>query len=161
MRWTNIVMLGLLAVFTHAETKLLADDLWPQFRGPSAGVAEGKNLPSTGSASQNVAWSVDVPGRGWSSPIIAKGKIFLTSVDRDGGFEDAKKGLYFGGERLKPSMAEYKWVVLCFDLATVKKLWGKEVAKSKPETPVHIKNTYASETQVTDGRSRKPVAITN
>jgi len=152
MKWMNSLFLGLLAVFTHAETTTLcADDLWPQFRGTDGGVGAGKNLPSKWSASQNVAWSVDVPGRGWSSPIIAKGKIFLTSVNREGGFEDAKKGLYFGGERLKPSTAEHKWVVLCFDLATGKKLWDKEVAKSKPETPVHIKNTYASETQVTDG----------
>ena len=131
---------------------LFAGDSWPQFRGTEAGVGEGKNLPLKWDAKTNVAWSADVPGRGWSSPIVINGKIFLTSVDRKGGFEDAKKGLYFGGDRSKPSAEEHRWVVLCFDFTTGKKLWEREVAKSNPQTPVHIKNTYASETQVTDGR---------
>ncbi len=128
-----------------------AGDAWPQFRGLDAGVAEGTNLPIKWSAAQNVAWSTDVPGRGWSSPVVVKGKIFLTAVDRPGGFEAAKKGLYFGGERLKPADEEHRWIVLCYDFATGKKLWEREVAKEKPKTSVHIKNTYASETQVTDG----------
>src|SRR4051812_19721947 len=72
-----------------------AGDVWPQFRGLDAGVAEGKNLPVKWSAKENVAWSIEVPGRGWSSPVVVKGKIFLTTVERKGGFEDAKKGLYF------------------------------------------------------------------
>ncbi len=128
-----------------------AADIWPRFRGADAGVAEGKNLPSKWSTSRNVAWSVATPGRGWSSPIVVKGKIFLTAVDREGGFEEAKKGLYFGGERSKPSAAEHRWMVLCYDFASGKELWRKEVAKAKPQSSVHIKNTYASETPVTDG----------
>ena len=48
-----------------------ADDNWPQFRGPAAlGVAENANLPDTWSATQNVLWKQDVPGGGWSSPIV-------------------------------------------------------------------------------------------
>jgi outer membrane protein assembly factor BamB len=134
-----------------ATPALFAADEWPQFRGASAGVAEGKNLPTTWGAKKNVAWAVDVPGRGWSSPVVAKGRIFLTTVDRKGGFEEAKKGLYFGGERFKPPETEQRWLVLGFDFATGKKLWEREVAKATPKSTVHIKNTYASETQVTDG----------
>jgi outer membrane protein assembly factor BamB len=130
---------------------LKADDSWNQFRGPNAGVAEGKNLPSTWDTKKNVYWSVDVPGRGWSSPIISKGKIFLTTVTRKTPYENAKLGLYFGGERAKPVDEEHHWMVLCYDFDSGKKLWEKEVSKGKPDKGVHIKNTYASETPVTDG----------
>ena len=39
---------------------------WPQFRGGSAsGVADGSTLPTRLSVKDNVAWVVEVPGRGW------------------------------------------------------------------------------------------------
>ncbi|MCY4122766.1 MAG: hypothetical protein OXG72_17800, partial [Acidobacteria bacterium] len=42
---------------------------WPQFRGLTAGaVADDPALPDTWSRTENVAWSVDLPGLGWSSP---------------------------------------------------------------------------------------------
>lgn len=144
------IVLTALSPLMLAAMAVAADD-WAQFRGPEAGVAEGKNLPVKWNTKENVAWSVDVPGRGWSSPVVVKGKIFLTTVDRQGGFEEAKKGLYFGGERMKPPEQEQRWLVLCFDFATGKKLWEREIAKHAPKTTVHIKNTYASETQVSDG----------
>jgi outer membrane protein assembly factor BamB len=124
---------------------------WPQFRGPAAGVSEGANLPDTWGSAKNVAWRIDVPGRGWSSPIVWGDRIFLTSVTTEGKFEEPKKGLYFGGERLLPSKDVHHWMVWCFDFATGKKLWHSEVHSTAPPSTVHIKNTYASETPVTDG----------
>ena len=54
-----------------ALTTLSAADHWPQFRGPNAGVVpDDPALPDTWSESQNVVWKVDVPGLGWSSPIV-------------------------------------------------------------------------------------------
>src|SRR5688572_16110699 len=54
---------------------------WPQFRGPgSTGVSEDAALPVTWSSTQNVAWKVDIPGLGWSSPVVAGDRIFVTSV---------------------------------------------------------------------------------
>src|SRR5437870_5562377 len=48
-----------------------ADDNCPQFRGGArAGVAEAKTLPDTWDTTKNVVWKVDVPGRGWSSPVV-------------------------------------------------------------------------------------------
>jgi outer membrane protein assembly factor BamB len=130
---------------------VLAADNWPQFRGLAAGVSDGNNLPDSWSTTKNVLWKSDVPGRGWSSPIIWGDKVFLTSVVTDGKFEDAKKGLYFGGERNKPSADVHHWKVWCYDLKTGKRLWEREVHKGKPPSTVHVKNTYASETPVTDG----------
>ncbi|MHB8519176.1 MAG: outer membrane protein assembly factor BamB family protein [Limisphaerales bacterium] len=130
----------------------LAGNNWPQFRGPGAtGVADGAELPDTWSTNRNVAWSVAVPGAGWSSPIVWDKKIFLTSVVSDGPTEPPKKGLYFGGERATPSTNQHHWVVGCMDWDTGKPLWQKEVHHGAPPGSHHLKNTYASETPITDG----------
>ncbi|MHC4249090.1 MAG: hypothetical protein ACYS9X_08180, partial [Planctomycetota bacterium] len=73
---------------------------WPQFRGPgSRGVSEGAGLPERWSATENIEWKTDVDGRGWSSPVVWGGRVFLTSVVNLGELEPPKKGLYFGGNR--------------------------------------------------------------
>ena len=125
---------------------------WPCFRGPSCGVAEDEVLPVSWSTAENVVWKVDVVGRAWSSPIVWSDKVFLTTVASEGHVEEAKKGLYFGGDRNKPSSATHHWIVYCYDWASGKTLWQKTVHTGKPAQPVHIKNTYASETPVTDGQ---------
>jgi outer membrane protein assembly factor BamB len=125
---------------------------WPQFRGgPAAGVVEEKGLPQSWSQTTNVVWKAEIPGRGWSSPIVWGDKIFLTSVIRSGQTEPPKKGLYLGGEQFKAPADVQTWMVYCIDFNTGKTLWGQEVHTGKAENPVHKKNTYASETPVTDG----------
>src|SRR5262245_31313347 len=80
-----------------------AEDNWPMFRGPRAtGVADGADLPDRWSATENVEWKVDVPGRGWSSPIVWGDRVFLTTVINTGTTAEAKKGLYFKGEQREP-----------------------------------------------------------
>jgi len=138
-----------LVAFTFSAS---AQENWPQFRGAkSLGVATNRNLPITWSATQNVAWQTDVPGMGWSSPVVWGDRIFLTSVIRDGEVEPPKKGLYFGGERKTPSTNTQHWMVYAFDWNTGKKVWQKQVHEGSPSTSIHLKNTYASETPVTDG----------
>jgi outer membrane protein assembly factor BamB len=46
---------------------------------------------------------------------------------------------------------EHRWVVYCFDWKTGKRLWERTAHKGTPGGPIHLKNTYASETPVTDG----------
>ena len=129
-----------------------ADTNWPQFRGPSGGIAEDREIPDEWSSTKNVVWKADVPGRGWSSPVVWGRRIFLTTVLKDGEFESPKKGLYFGGERPKPSPDIHHWIVLSLDWDTGKQLWQREVDKGPTASTVHVKNTYASETPVTDGK---------
>ena len=51
-----------------------AQDRWPQFRGPGArGVSEASGLPTSWSTTENVAWAADLPGLGWSSPVVWDG----------------------------------------------------------------------------------------
>src|ERR1019366_2529375 len=126
------------------------DDGWTQFRGPAAGVAEDAALPDTWGPTTNVVWKLDIPGRGWSSPVVAGDRIFLTSVIATQPEEPPKKGLYFGGNREAPPADEHRWMVYCVDWKTGKLLWEREVHRGKAPAR-HLKNSYASETPVTDG----------
>jgi outer membrane protein assembly factor BamB len=126
---------------------------WPQFRGADAlGTSDAKGLPVHWSATEHVAWKIDLPGRGWSSPVVWEGKVFLTTVVSAATPPEAKKGLYFGGEQKRAPDAEHEFKVYCLDLATGETVWEKTAYSGKPAQPVHVKNTYASETPVTDGR---------
>jgi outer membrane protein assembly factor BamB len=131
---------------------VFAEDNWPQFRGPNAGVVKDGVLPTTWSTTENVAWVIDIPGRAWSSPIIWGDKIFITSAVNQAETEMPKKGLYLGGNRDKPSDKTHRWMVYCIDFNSDKILWEKIAHQGVPEHPVHVKNTYASETPVTDGQ---------
>ena len=71
-----------------------AGENWAQFRGLGArGVAEGDKLPTTWNATKNVLWKQDLPGRGWSSPVVWGKRVFLTTVVNEGKTEKPKKGL--------------------------------------------------------------------
>jgi outer membrane protein assembly factor BamB len=144
----SFVASSLLLLLLTAAT---ASDRWPQFRGPGAlGVAEDPDLPDSWSATENVAWKVGIPGTGWSSPIAWGDNIFVTTVISSVEGEKPKKGLYFGGER-KAATDPHRWMVYCVDWNTGRVRWEREVEKGLPTGPRHLKNSYASETPVTDG----------
>src|SRR4051794_23854631 len=61
-----VIPLVVLAALPAAVT---AD--WPQFRGPTAqGHADKADPPVTWGPKKNVRWRTEVPGSGWSSPVI-------------------------------------------------------------------------------------------
>ncbi|MFL2866706.1 MAG: PQQ-binding-like beta-propeller repeat protein [Pirellulaceae bacterium] len=127
---------------------------WHQFRGPgSRGISDNNQLPVEWDyeTRKGIQWEVKTEGRGWSSPIITSDKIYYTTVSNEGMTEGARKGLYFGGDRSKPPEGVHHWVVICRDLKSGDLVWKKEVHKGIPGGAVHIKNSYASETGVTDG----------
>src|ERR1044072_3207776 len=135
-----------IAIVMMSLTATLADEKWAQFRGPGAmGVAEDANLPDTWSTTENVAWKTEIPGTGWSSPVVWGDNIFVTSVVSTVEGEKPKKGLYFGGERTA-APAPHRWVVYGVDWKTGKIRWQKEVYQGVPQNPRHLKNSYASET---------------
>src|SRR5438552_10843427 len=58
-----------------------AEPSWPQFRGPNGdGTSKAKHVPVTWSESNNVAWKAALPGRGRSSPVVLKDRIWLTTA---------------------------------------------------------------------------------
>jgi len=125
---------------------------WPQFRGAdSRGVVQGPAPPSKWSATENVAWTKEIEGRGWSSPIVWEDRIFLTAVVNLGKSEEAKRGLYFGGNRTEKPTDEHQWKVYCLELESGEVVWEKLAHDGIPEYGIHLKNSYASETPVTDG----------
>ena len=56
---------------------------WPQFRGPSgSGVSDEKNLPVKWSATENIRWKAEIPGRGVGGPVVANGRVYTTVRQR-------------------------------------------------------------------------------
>ncbi len=142
-----------LAVASVPSLRAASPEHWPQFRGPgSRGVSgDDPSLPDSWSDTKNVAWRSEVPGHGWSSPVVWGDRVFLTSVISSNPIEAPKKGLYFGGNRPEPPKDSHRWMVYCFDFDKGKVVWEKQLHEGVPRTPRHLKNSYASETPVTDG----------
>jgi hypothetical protein len=70
---------------------------WPQFRGAQVdGLGEGATLPDMWSTTENVVWKTDLPGWGWSSPVIWERRIFVTAAVNEGP-RDKMFGGYPGG----------------------------------------------------------------
>ena len=144
-------MRALLVVLIFTASAFSSDQ-WPQFRGPqSTGVADEPDVPDTWSTTRNVVWKTEIPGSGWSSPVVWGDRIFLTSVISTVSPEAPKKGLYFGGNRENIPTDEHRWMVYAVDWKTGKIIWEREVHRGVPASSHHLKNTYASETPVTDG----------
>jgi outer membrane protein assembly factor BamB len=153
LRFKYALLAGIVATFV-APSWAHGQDNWPRFRGPNAdGVArDDARLPSNWNKSENVRWVADVPGLGWSSPIVWNGKVFLTTVVSDEENDAPKKGLYLGRGVKEPAKGVHHWLVQCFDLKTGKELWKREAHKGNPQVPRHPKNTYGAETATTDGQ---------
>ena len=131
-----------------------ADDSWPQWRGPGGqGIAAASGLPTEWSESKNVTWRAAVPGRGWSSPVVAKGKVWMTTaIDRPASAEEIKERLKknTGSQPLNVA-AEVSLRAVCVDLKTGKLLHDVEVLHQKNPQWIHALNSYASPTPVLSG----------
>lgn len=145
----RLTLTGILAFIL--TTNAFAETMnWPQFRGANTdGLAEGATLPESWSTTENVVWKADVPGWGWSSPVIWGNKIFVTSAVSENERENLKVGGYPGG-RTKPTDV-HRWMVYCLDFDTGKLVWEREVHKGVPPEERHPKNSYANATPITDG----------
>jgi len=120
---TALVLLALLTPAAHAGE-------WPGWRGPRGdGHSDEDNIPTHWGDTDNVAWKVQLPGKGHSSPVIWGDRIFLTAALEK----------------------EQQRLLLCLDRRTGKEQWRKVVVTS-PLEQKHDLNSYASATPVTDGR---------
>ena len=173
MRFTLAFSLLLVTPFVTAP--VTPDTIWPQFRGPAGrAVSSIASLPTTWSTTMNVAWKVDVPGRGWSSPIVWGDQVFVTTAVSPGAFKQPSPGIYGNdyaadlqqqGASDEEIMAklrardiespqesgDLRFMVYSFDVATGRIRWQQQAYKGPPGGGRHRKNTYASETPATDG----------
>jgi len=136
---------------------------WPQFRGEHAGVAmDHPSLPETWSETENVVWKIDIPGRGWSSPVVWGEHLFVTTAINIKNPKqtllkpDAYRGASMGGTMSRRDLVTdtdvFRWMLYDVDVRTGRVRWERTIHESVPARPVHMKNSYASETPVTDGR---------
>jgi len=117
--------LALLCIFIAVPTLAAAD--WDRFRGPSGlGTADDKTIPVS-FGPKDALWKTPIPGRGNSSPIVSKGKIFLQTASDDG----SKRSL------------------VCLNAGTGSVEWSKDVKGTMGK--IHNKNTMASSTPASDG----------
>ncbi len=109
-----------------------AESDWPEFRGKSGqGISAAARVPLKWGTSENVAWKVEVPGKGWSSPVVAAGKIYLTTA-----MGEPKSGATLHA--------------VCFDAKDGRLLWNTEILKAAAgaTSAMHQKNSLASPTPI-------------
>ena len=84
-----------------------AEPEWPKFRGPDANpvAAKGK-LPEKWSKTENVEWTAEIPGRGWSSPIVNGRRVFLTTVETEGKSKPPQIGTEYSNEYVAELMKQ-------------------------------------------------------
>jgi outer membrane protein assembly factor BamB len=125
----------------------------PQFRGPRGdGVAYGNNLPVAWSTTSNVVWSCAILGKGWSSPVVWGDRVFVTSTVSPGSVEAPKElGSVMEHIRGQTTTDEHQYMLHCVDWQTGRLVWSRCAHKGVPPGSIHPKNSYASETPVTDG----------
>ena len=100
---------------------------WPQFRGPDGqGHSSATGLPLQWSETTNIRWKVPIPGRGWSSPVLGGGQIWLTTALDDG----------------------HSLRALCLEQQTGKLIHNIEVFQIPKPPVINGKNSYASPTPV-------------
>ena len=126
-----------LLIVAAATAAVRAED-WPQFRGPTGqGHSSERGLPLEWSETRNVVWKTPVAGVGWSSPVVADGRVWLTtSID---------SGSRFRG----PSTSSLR--VLAFDIATGREVVNVELFQLRNPGYIHPKNSRASPTPILEG----------
>lgn len=164
------------ALFLVSSTVPGQDMAWPQFRGPNSNpVGVHAGLAERWSKTENVEWSQEIPGRGWSSPIVTGGKVYVTTVTTEGKSKPPQIGTEYSNEYVAELMKQglsqkevldrvtardielpkevmLHYVLYCLNLKSGKVEWQQEFYKGQPPGGRHRKNSFVSETPVTDGR---------
>lgn len=128
-----VKLIPLCCAFTLAiAATSFAADTWPVWRGPTGdGKAPDENPPLKWTEDVNIVWKTPVPGRGHSSPTVLADRVILTTADETG---------------LTQS-------ILAFDRATGKPLWDKVLFTGGYLPRTHARNTQATCTVASDGKS--------
>ena len=102
---------------------------WPQFRGPGGGSSVGDVPLPTEITADSIAWKVELPGRGPSSPIVVDGRVILTACE---------------------GVDQERLLVMSFDAATGRRQWRREF-RATGRTFTHSTGGNAAPTPASDG----------
>lgn len=111
---------------------------WPRFRGPAGvGVSSDSSVPTVWSDTKNLQWKLELPGKGFSSPIVVGDKIFVTCYSQ-----------------ANNATADLTRHLLCVDRNDGEIVWSKSVVSELPvfDGPSFgTRHGHASHTPVSDG----------
>ena len=129
-----------------------AELYWPQWRGPlGTGVAPDANPPVEWSETKNIRWKIKLPGKGHSTPVIWRERIFITTAVPYG---DDLPPIYSGapgGHDELPITHHHKFMVIAVNRQDGKILWERTVREELPHQGGHYTASLASGSPVTDG----------
>lgn len=128
--------MSLLAPVLLAFLGLGEGDAWPDYRGPhhdgratATGVIRNPGLPIEWNEAKNIRWKTPIKLRGWSTPVAADNRIWLTTATLDG-------RAFFG---------------VCVDAMNGKVLWHERLFEcALPEPLGNVLNGYASPSPAVD-----------
>jgi outer membrane protein assembly factor BamB len=128
---------------------------WSQWRGPAGQghAPAAKDLPLAWSESENVAWKTPVEGKGWSSPVLERGRLWLTTAVETP-LSEAEKAERLAKVENSSSLQVSGPVSLravCLDATSGKVLHDIELFRQSQPDPIHSLNSYASPSPILDG----------
>lgn len=133
---------------------------WPQWRGASGlGISSETGLVAEWTPTSNVLWRTPIEGRGHSSPIVSRGRVFLTTSLKGEHVPGRKAPVHLGFDRkpgyVHPDSVDVDYThalkVIAIDAATGRVMWDRVAYDGLMADDRHRKNTYASSTMATDG----------
>lgn len=135
----RLIILLLVFIGAFSSACMAAD--WPIFRGPQGDGVIDQSLPTEWGDNKNIAWRTEIPGEGWSSPVTAGNRIYLTAAIPSGERDE---------EQTKQA---YKLALIIIDATSGKILKTIPIMEQTGERParIHRKNSHASPTPVIDG----------
>lgn len=140
------------SVATGGESSASSHAQWPAFRGNGArGLAEGQNLPSVWSETENVRWKKRIPGLAHAAPIVWGDTLFVVTAENGEAEPTLRIGL-FGDIESIGDLNEQTWSIMAYDVQTGAQKWRKVASTGKPKNDRHSKSTHANSTPVTDGK---------
>tara|TARA_B100000927_G_scaffold60963_1_gene47554 strand:- start:3005 stop:4276 length:1272 start_codon:yes stop_codon:yes gene_type:complete len=121
---------ALFIYLTLSTLSITAEADWPEFRGGSyAGHALNSDVPLRWSERDNVRWKVGVPGKAWSTPAVAEGRVYVTTATTE--------------------QSALSLQARCYDLVTGEQIWEREAFKLE-NGRIHKKNSHASPSPIYD-----------
>lgn len=129
-------------------------DSWPEWRGADGqGRSTATGVPVAWGEGKNVAWQTPIPGRGWSTPVVAGDRIWLTTATDTRATKEEiaarKKDITNSQPIIVSSKVSLK--VVCLDRKTGKLLDTIEVMTEEDPQYIHHENSYATPTPVLEG----------